>query len=123
MWCRLVLHAFIAEVAPARTQAGELMGVLLGGLARLGMNALLVRRMVAAMATRAGGRAALCMGVTLWQRKAGSATAGEADAKAALQWAVAHLWQIGTPPSGGLGVWCMKFRRSSPCQRQCCSLP
>lgn len=75
------------------------MGVLLGGLARLGMNALLVRRMVAALATRAGGRAALRMGVALWHRKASSAAAGDSDSKAALQWAVAHLWQIGEPAS------------------------
>ena len=95
--CRTAHMSAQPDCGPAHAQAGELMGVLLGGLARLGMNALLVRRMVAAMATRAGGRAALRMGVTLWQRKAGSATAGESDAKAALQWAVAHLWQIGRP--------------------------
>ena len=101
-------------------QAGELMGVLLGGVARLGMNALLVRRMVTALASRARGRAALRIGVALWQRKAGGmAAAGEVDAKAALQWAVSHLWQLGVQqaPADAMGILHLhKPRTALACQ-------
>lgn len=85
----------------ASIQAGELMGILLGALPRLGMNALLVRRMVSALASRAKGRTALRLGVAQWQRKAGGGSGADADAKAALQWAVSHLWQLSESLS-----WC-----------------
>lgn len=101
-------------------QTGELMGVLLGGLSRLGMNALLVRRMVAALAARASGRAALRTGVALWQRKAGGP--GELDAKAALQWAVSHLWQLGASPSLPPHCHCLSAGGSTTWEVGCSAL-
>lgn len=62
---------------------------------RLGGNAFIAKRLVAALATHAPGRAALRTAATRWQAQAtGASTTGEA----ALQWAVSRLRQQGASP-------------------------
>ena len=69
-----------------------MVAILLAGLGRLGGNAFIAKRLVAALAAHAPGRAALRTAVTRWQAQAtGASTTGEA----ALQWAVSRLWQQG----------------------------
>ncbi|CAL8468510.1 g8050 [Coccomyxa elongata] len=73
-------------------EAGSVVAILLAGLGRLGGNAFIAKRLVAALAAHAPGRAALRTAVTRWQAQAtGASTTGEA----ALQWAVSRLWQQG----------------------------
>jgi len=91
-----------------RRQVGALVALLLASLPRLGANAHLARRLVAALAQHAPGRAALRAGAARWQAPPGAGGAGggapagaPAGAKQALQWAVTRLWQQGTlaPPA------------------------
>lgn len=69
-----------------------MVAILLAGLGRLGGNAFIAKRLIAALASHGPGRTALRTAATRWQAQAtGASTTGEA----ALQWAVSRLWQQG----------------------------
>ena len=73
------------------------MAILLAGLGRLGGNAYIAKRLVAALAAHAPGQAALRAAAVRWQAQATGVAAppGNAGAPAALQWAVQRLLQQG----------------------------
>jgi len=66
--------------------------ILLAGLGRLGGNAFIAKRLIAALASHAPGRTALRTAATRWQAQA---TGASTTSEAALQWAVSRLWQQG----------------------------
>ena len=79
-------------------QLGALTAVVLAGLARLGPNAVLARRLLAALAAQVRGRTALRIGAARWQAQATrQPPVSESASHSALQWAVQRLWQLGKP--------------------------
>lgn len=76
-------------------QAASLIAVLLSTLTQMAGNAHISKRIIAGMAAHPSGRASLRLGCLRWQARYTGA-ADPQGTKAAAQWAVTRLWQLGT---------------------------